>query len=333
MEKLEQVISAYGIKPVRISKISDRIHKVNDGKHDYALKKSILSQQNIKKWERVFHDAHQYQLSSVLSLFLTKTNAFYTLFEQEYYYLMPWINGQPSTIEQLYRSIGKIHKQTQQSQPFDHKQMLSQFNQYDQYCDETLKKLLTYVKQFESHIYMSPLELQVCTHFRDIELSLIKTKEQIKQLTSTQKDDGNWSYSLCHRNLKRPHLLVQNHQTYFINWEYATYDYSVTDLVMLFKNELTDYDAPVKLWMDLFSIYMEENQLQHHELSLLLIYLLDPTEYMKKVQQYVEQTSNQSMINQIKNLQITYRQLLFGLQLLDFINENYFSTYERDPES
>lgn len=315
-----------------ILKITDQVHKIDDGQHQYALKKSVLNQQTVQKWERVFHDAHQRQLSSVLSLFLTTNKSLYTIFEQDYYYLMPWINGEQSTIEQLYRSIGNIHKTTQQSKAIDHDQMVQQFSRYKQHCDEALKRLLSYVKQFESHIYMAPLELQVCTHYRDIELAFIKIREQITQLTSSQEEQKNWSYSLCHGSLKRSHSLEAG-QTYYINWERTKYDYPVTDLVMLFKNELISYDAPVETWVDSFKTYLEENQLQHHELSLLLIYLLDPTDYMKKVQQYIEETSNQSMINQIQALESTYRQLLFGLRLSDFINENYFSIIESDLEN
>lgn len=324
MVKIEKVISSYGIKPVKISKITDRVYKIDDGQHQFALKKSALTDQKVKAWERVFHDAYQQQLPSILSLYLTKNNTLYTVFEQEYYYLMPWINGEQSTIEQLYRSIGKIHKQTQRSQRVDHDQLVYQFNKYKQYCDESAKRLLSYVKQFESHTYMSPLELQVCTHYRDIELCFIKTHEQITQLTTSQKEAEKWNYSLCHGNLKLSHSLETN-QTYYINWEHTIYNYPVTDLVKLFKNELITYDAPIESWIDYFKIYMEENKLQNQELLLLLIYLLDPTDYMKSVQQYIEQTSNHSMINQIKKIQIEYRQLLFGLQLLDFIDESYLS--------
>lgn len=327
--KIEKVISSYGIEPISISKISERVHKVDDGKYQYALKKSILTDQTVKKWEQVFHNAHEQQLPLVLSIFLTKTNFIYTVFEQEFYYLMPWINGKQSTIQQLYRSIGNFHKQTKQRQSVDYNQIVNQFSLYNQYCDKAVKRLLSYVKQFESHIYMSPLELQVCTHYRDIERSFIKIREQISRLTSDQNEQVMWNYSLCHGNLKLSHSL-EAYQTYYINWEHAKYDHPVTDLVILFKNELTNYDAPIESWIDLFKIYMEENQLHNHELSLLLIYLLDPTEYMTRVQQYIEQTSNQSIIDQIKGLQIDYRKLLFGLQLLDFIDQNYLSIIEGD---
>lgn len=331
MEGIDQVIAAYHIKPVTVSKISDRVYKIDDGQQQYALKKSSLTGQRLRSWERAFADAHHRQLSSILSLFLTVNNSLYSTFDQDYYYLTPWINGEESTIEQLYRSIGKIHKKTQQHQIVDHDQVIHQFSQYKQYCDESLKRLLSYVKQFESHLYMSPLELQVCTHYRDIELVFRKMNGQITRFIDEQDEVLSWHYSLCHGNLKQTHS-IQGHQTYLINWEHASYQHPTTDLVKLFKNELIHYDAPAKAWIDSFKVYMEENKLQNHELSLLLIYLLDPTDYMEIIQQYHEQRSDQSLINQIKKLQIKYRQLLFGLQLLDFIDQQYLSIIASDLE-
>src|SRR5690625_393946 len=330
MKMIERIMSSYGISPVKITKVSDQVYKVVDGQRQYALKKSVLTPQTVKNWEQVFHHADQKHIPEILSIFLTKDHSLYTISEDESYYLMPWIDGKTSTIEQLYRSIGKVHKKTQQFQSVDYDKMVHHFNQYSQYCDGVQKRLLTDVKQFESRIYMSPLELQVCTQYRDVELAIKKAQEQIRQLTSRLEKREEWGYCLCHGNLRLSHGLVGVDHTYLINWEQANYNYPVTDLSILLKNELIHYDAPAKLWMNTFNIYMEENRLHNNELSLLLIHLLDPTTYIKCIQQYIEQTSSQSMINQMKQLQIEHRQLLFGLQFLGFINEHYFSKINSD---
>lgn len=332
MEMVENVMSLYGIKPVEFSKITDRVYKVMDGQHQYSLKKSILSPQTLKEWEQVFHQADQKHITEILSIVLTKDHSIYTIYENELYYLMPWIDGERSTIEQLYRSIGKVHKKTQQFQSVDYDKMVYHFNQYSQYCDDVQKRLLTDVKQFESHIYMSPLELQVCTHYRDIELAIKKAQEQIRKLTSSQEKREEWGYCLCHGNLRLSHSLVDVEHTYLINWEQAHYNYPMVDLSKLLKNELTTYDAPTKLWMNMFKVYMEENRLHNDELSLLLIHLLDPTIYIQNIEQYIDRTSNQSMMNQIKKIQIEHRKLLFGLQFLDFIDQQYFSQIDSEMD-
>lgn len=331
MEEIKKVIASYGISPVEIFKITDKVHKIDDGQQTYALKKSALTHQRIPTWERTFHRANQQQLSSILPLFITKNSVLYTIYDQEYYYLMPWINGQQASIEQLYRCIGKIHKQTKQLQAVDHKQVSDQFSQYKRHCDDAQEKLLSYVKLFESHTYMSPLELQVCTHYRDIEHVFIKIRNQMNRFINEREDALVWGYSLCHGNLKLSHS-IEADQTYLMNWEQAIYEHPITDLVALFKNEVVAYDAPVETFIHSFKVYMNENKLDHDELTLLLIHLLDPISYLTIVQQYIEQTSHLTMMSQIKQLQVSYRQLIFGLQLLDFIDESYLSVIKTDLE-
>src|SRR5690625_7330009 len=87
MKNIEKVMSSYGVKPVKILKISDRVHKIDDGQHQYSLKKSVLTHQSVKKWEQVFHHAQQHQLSEILSIFVTIKNSFYTISNDDLYYL------------------------------------------------------------------------------------------------------------------------------------------------------------------------------------------------------------------------------------------------------
>lgn len=329
MDIIEDIIATYGIRPVKISQITDRVYRIDDGYQQYALKKSKLTNQRMTSWERTFHDAYKQQLSSLVPLFLTINNSLHSIHAQNYYYLTPWITGEQATIEQLYRCIGKAHKQTKKSQTFDHDQMIHEFRKYEAYCAHVQESLLSYVKRFESHIYMSPLELQVCTHYRDVELVCKKIRDQISRLTNDEEKSLEWSYSLCHGNLKLSHSLEAD-QTYLINWEQMTYEHPMTDLVIIFKNELLHYDSPIETWIDSFEVYMEENKLSDNELTLLLIHLLDPTSYITIVQQYMNQTSDETMIHQMKKLQTTYRQLLFALQFLNFVDQHYFSNIEND---
>src|SRR5690625_4619638 len=127
MKMIERIMSSYGISPVKITKVSDQVYKVVDGQRQYALKKSVLTPQTVKNWEQVFHHADQKHIPEILSIFLTKDHSLYTISEDESYYLMPWIDGKTSTIEQLYRSIGKVHKKKQQFQSVDYDKMVHHF--------------------------------------------------------------------------------------------------------------------------------------------------------------------------------------------------------------
>lgn len=324
MENIKKVLFSYGIHPTTITKITGAVYQIDDGQQLYALKKSRLTGENLPTWESTLHQAYDQQLTFVLPVFLTRDSALYKEIDQQFFYLTPWIDGKKSTIKHFYRSIGKIHAQTKQPQSVDQEQMINQFRDYKKFCSHMQQKVLTYVKQFENHQYMSPLELQVCTHYRDIELVLRKMSEHIDQFIDEQTEPPQWNYSLCHGNLRLSHLLEAD-QMYMINWEKASQEFAVMDLVQFFKNEVTTYDTPVESMIDSFKVYMKENKLNHSELFLLIIHLLDPTNYIEIVEQYVRRTSKLTMINQTKKLQITYRQLLFALQLSRYIEKEFTS--------
>src|SRR5699024_9736254 len=235
-------LDAYGIYLGHMNKVTDSLYQIHDGQHIYALKRSSLTKNTIENWESVFHTAHVNNLSDIAPVYLTKANKMFYEVDGVYYYLMPWIEQSESSIEQLYQSIGRIHKKTKQTKSINPNDILPQFNTYKDYCKQHMRNLLNYVDRFEQVRYMSPFELQVCTHFRDMETiikqSIHRTEKFIIQLT----EDNIWNHSLCHGYLSQSHILNRT----IINWERAKYDHPIIDLVFLFKNDMSVYDASGK---------------------------------------------------------------------------------------
>lgn len=324
MKDIQVVLDSYGIYQAVITQITHKVYKIDDGQQQFALKKGDLTTQSLSNWEHVFHKANEGQMVTVLPVLLTRNHSLYQKDDLDYFYLTPWINEKKPTTEKFYEAIAHIHSQTKRSQSIDQEKMNQSFNDYKSICAQRKKELLDYVMQFERHRYMSPLELQVCTHYRDIEHTLTKSSEYVDRLIEEQKGQPEWNDSLCHGNLKLSHLLVAD-QNYIINWEKARYDYPVIDLVDFLKNEVVDYDAQEQSYIDSFQIYMNKNKLHHHEIFLLIIHLLDVTAYMDVVKKYVKQSTTQSMIHQIKQLQVIHRQLLFALKFSRHLETKFIS--------
>ncbi|HLS60547.1 MAG TPA: hypothetical protein VK044_05400 [Virgibacillus sp.] len=320
MDLIKKVIRSYGIASQEVIQVTESLYKVNTHQQNYALKKSRLTSETRSAWENVYHEAHAKQLTSVLPLYLTKTGSLYQEENNVIYYLSPWLTGEQATIEQAYRTIGQLHAKTKQEQTMPTEQVVEQFARYQEGCQHLQKDQLTYIKEIEMERYMSPFQLQYCTHFRDVELVFKKLLESIDRFNDEITDMSTWNYSLCHGNLQFSHFFHSG-QISIINWEKAHYANPILDLVLFFKNEAIHYDTTNAMLLDLFTTYLEENDLKPIERSLLLIYLLDPTEYVSIVKQHVESRSNATMIHQVKDLQIAYRKLLFGLAFFERLNE------------
>jgi len=320
MDLIKKVIGSYGIASQQIIQVTESVYKVVTNQQNYALKKSELTSKTRPAWENVYHEAQAKQLTGILPLYLTKTGSLYQEENDAIYYLSPWLTGEQATIEQSYRTIGQLHARTKQEETMPTEQIMERFSRYQKDCQHLQKGQLTYLKKFEMERYMSPFELQYATHFRDVELVFKELMESIDRFNDELTDMRTWNQSLCHGNLQLSHFFHQGH-TSIINWEKAHYANPIVDLVLFFKNEAIHYDTTNDVLLDLFTTYLEENDLKPIERYLLLIYLLDPTEYVSIVQHYVESRSNTPMIYQVKDLQIAYRKLLFGLDFFEHVNK------------
>lgn len=331
MEQVKEVLQAYAIHPLRIDKITNQLFRVDDGKRAYALKRSTLTEKTLVNWKMVYQYAHSHNLTAILPVYLTSEGNLYAKMGQSIYYLSPWVTtiqsrNDQQIVEQIYHTMGNIHGKTKQSHLLQKEQFKQQFLTYQTFCSDTKDRLLEYVKLFERSRYMSPFELLVCTQYRDLEQALNTADKRMEQFLKEDEEGEQitWNNSLCHGHLTRMHAL----NPHIINWEYAHQDNAVMDLVDFFQGEAEHFGPVTNLLIEFFPTYTKENELTLKEHYLLTMYLLNPADYISKVQAYSTNTSGQSMVEQIKHLQHDYRKIIFGLQWSDYVEkeqENNFS--------
>ncbi|MFB4166620.1 hypothetical protein [Virgibacillus sp. JSM 102003] len=324
-ETIHKISGEYGIYPYKIERISKRLFRISDGNHYYALKQSLLNENNLDLWEYVYHQAYSQNITSILPVYLTKQSRLYVQYDQSYYYLTPWLTSNKldhqQIINNLYNAIGEVHGKTKRTQLIEANTVVNTFNEYQKNCAELYRRQLYYVELFEKNRFMSPFELLVCTQFRMMDNVLSTLNSCIERFISEIQNDQEWNYSLCHGNLDLTHILLHN-DSYIINWERANYDNAIADLSILFKYLVRNYDQSSSQLTDSFSVYTSKNILKKSELYLLAIYLLNPFPYINQIQDYIDNPSNDTMINQVKRLQYSARQMLFGLKWFEFIEES-----------
>lgn len=322
MDEIKQVLAPYGIIAVDVQQISNRLYKVSDGKNTYALKKSHLLENNIDTWSTVFHQAYMSHLTSILPVYLTRTNDMFSKLNGNYYYMTPWIDEKRTEkgIGQILKSLGQIHNKTKYSTGYASEQVKKQFRSYREQCINYKRQLLFYIETFEDRRYMSPVELMICTQYRDMEQVFLGLDASIERFIEIQQEQHDWNYCLCHGNLSPSHILLAE-QVYFINWETTCYHNPVFDLSVFLKSHSETFDGPAKAMLNQFENYMHENKLDTGEIYLLAIYLLDPKEYMELIERYYENHSDISIVDQVKHIQHAFRSLQFGLEWLNYVQK------------
>ncbi|MBU8789556.1 hypothetical protein [Oceanobacillus caeni] len=324
-DNINNVLAAYNIHPLKINQVTSQLYYIKDYNKEYALKRSGLTEDMVKQWETIYRYSNTQNLDMVLPVYLTKEGNLYYRHEQSIFYLSPWINDtnrerDTNWVSSFYESLAKLHWKTKRIQKIDIETVSNPFFSFQNYCREMRKQLLTFIHQFEKKQYMSPFELLVCTHFRDIEYAFVEVDKRINRfINDHEEDELTWSSSLCHHRLDHSHIK----KSYFINWESARFDHPVMDLILFFQNEIGSFNPSTELYIDNFSSYTDINELTLPELQFLSIYLLSPTNYIQSINDYVSGVRSLSMIQHVTNIQHEYRKIIFGLQWSAFIEKEY----------
>lgn len=327
MENIRRVLESYHIFPTEIDRLTERLYRVKGNKQTYALKKGSFDTDNLSNWLHVYHVAQRHNLFPILPVYLTHSGNLYAESQGDIYYLTPWIESEnrKNSIDKVYAGLGLIHAKTTKSQPIsDEMRETSKesFLIYKQQMAKLRKQLLQTVEEFESRHFMSPVELLVCTQYRDIVKVFYLLDKRLDQYLDYLGEVTTWRVCLNHQKLQDPHLLQQENAI-FINWEHASYQHPIVDISILLKDRTTHYDHDAEQLVNKFSCYLDENKLEVHELTLLAIYLLDPTIYMNAIRDYSEGITDASMIEQVILLQRLHRQLLFAGSFSQFVESEY----------
>src|SRR5690625_1944901 len=229
MNLISSISTEYGIDPQNIAQITERLYRIDDSINQYALKKSSMNAEFLTTWNEVYKIANEKKILSITPIYLTRSSMFHVIFNNNIYYLSPWITGQKVNIEKAYRCLGQVHLATKQEQKIKRESIKKDFLNFKMNCDKNERKLLSYVEQFEQRRFMSPLELQVCTHYRDLDILFKIIRDKIDELINDDQENLEWYIYLCHGNIKLSHFL-QGTRTYIINWESAIYQNATIDL-------------------------------------------------------------------------------------------------------
>ncbi|WP_277678279.1 phosphotransferase [Gracilibacillus dipsosauri] len=331
MIDLQPVLDAYQIKPTKVEKVTDRVFKIHTNYRIYALKHTSLSDQQLGHWQAVHHFLDQRKVLGFLPVFFTVAGDPFVTNQQSIFYLMPWVESFPHerpTDEwtSFFHALGKLHASTLQLIELD--QQKQNQAEYQAYFHSEMKRnsdeLLQYIRLFEAKRFMSPVELQACMYYRDMEWVLEETEKwQQVYLDALEKSDKT-SIVLCHGNLDPTHYIMTNNQTYFLNWEHAQMASPVHDLISFLLFNFQYHDCQINKLKEGLRIYFQYIPFGDLEKSQLALQLLSMEKYMHCLKAH-NTPNKQTVIYESIRFEKEYRKLLFSIQL----SEDLFSTIQQ----
>lgn len=325
MENLRKVLEAYHIFPAEINRVTEQLYRVKGNKQLYSVKKSGLTEKTITKWLSTYRTAQALNLLPILPVYLNQKGQLFTEEGGDYYYVTPWIesDNRSFSYETFFQSLGYVHAKTKQPQRIsteNHEQIRENFLVYKQRMGDTRKNLLRQVERYEQKHYMEPVELLVCTQYRDLVQVFYLLDQRLESYLEQLTETNDWRVSLCHGNLTREHVL-QHDQTYVINWENAIFQHPIVDLSCFLRDSAAWYDTSTEVLIEKFKFYLEENKLGNHELNLLAIYLLDPSVYIQSIMNTEQRDTNR--MEHVIDVQREHRKLLFGIRFSQYVESEF----------
>lgn len=324
LKTIGDVLLHYGLENAHYEQVTDKLFRVNDGVRDYALKQSSCTDQTILQWKSLIQFAEKYHVACFLPVYLTMDEEAFVRKEGMNFYLSPWVSPIRQTpamhhVESFYRAIGNMHHKTKQTEDINMDNIIEIARFFQSFANQSAQTLLQEVEHFEQERFISPFGLLVCTHYRDINLAIRTCKEIAERLATLDQEDSHFPACINHGNLRLSHWI----EPYLINWEQAHIGSPVSDLASFFQHEIAN-GHPDSIYIDAFSVYLEENRLCEKELELLSIYLLNPQEYLSIIKMY--HTEKRTTVDYVKRLQQSYRKIMFGLSWYEFVEKQKFAT-------
>ncbi|WP_217586861.1 phosphotransferase [Lentibacillus saliphilus] len=334
--RIQSVLKSYHIQPSHITAITDRLFYVEDGRQQYAVKQSRMSPHTALMWRHVYDVAHTKGLKYVLPVFVTKEGMLFERRSNTIYYVTPWLEErsvhEQQRIRSIYDAFGYLHETTRQTADVDHTETLEAFVQYEQLLIQKHNRLLQLVTTFEQQHYMSPFQLQVCTHFVHIDIIMNVVLERINTLAEALKTDPAQTVCLCHGQFEPDHVIYR-HQPYIINWEVAHYGHPMQDLADFLHRRGTMHRTDDHLWIEELEAYFKSYTSTHAERVLLSIYLLDPLPYITMVEDEVASPKHVSMLERVQQIEQIFRRLRFGMSLVEQMDQmTIFNELESDDD-
>ncbi|WP_053219004.1 phosphotransferase [Virgibacillus senegalensis] len=338
-DRIKIVLQEYQIGPAEIVPITSRLYKIHTYHYTFALKRSRLlpEPEALANWENVYRQANIHRLDSIVPVYLTEKGQINVRYENEIYYLTPWQEklerDEPvHVLEGFFRELANIHAVTMEE--YELNQELAQdtvANELRQ-LESRQADLLEQVERFEARRYMSPFELQVCTHYRDVEFAFSKTVSWLEAYKEDLQRERISRTCLCHGNLRLSHLLTKQEQAKFINWENAYTGSPVQDLSVYFHHEWQYHDNVFQQILQSFPQYEKQNRLLQSEKSLLAVLTINPSTYLETVQNY-QRYPDRPLPFQIRDLERAYRRLYHGLkfqEVLETQRQKYLEELEEE---
>jgi spore coat protein YsxE len=308
-QKYASVLELYDIKP-NFMKEFGNVTKVYTDNGTYALKKVVVKEKRQQNILRNMQMLTESEFRGMLPLYYTNDGRFLVYDEEEYYYLMPWLDVMDRKDEQdehyhhLFRTLAKLHGNTTKKKEITEAVVTKHYETLKKKWKEEKEMLDQFIEKCERKWYMSPFELYYCSYYYQTTRAHEFAVSQLEEWEKEMKEKETTRSVLTHGNLSIQHFLVDaDNNGFFISLEKASEASPIQDLVTFYSRSLHTYPIARTDRFEWLVEYEKYYPLSKEEKKLFMSYLAYPHAMVRFVTQYEKQIREDDELVSVDKLQ------------------------------
>lgn len=183
----------------------ERVQKWKTPNGTYALKRM----ESLAHWQAI-EQAYRLCIPLAIPIYETKKR------DGQWYYMMPWLKEKTDPTSSFFHDLARWHKHSLKEIQTTEAEIESYHKERKSSLEKAKQTLTQYIEQCEKQWYMSPFQLQCCTHFLDImraisfsEHTLNEWRERMREkrrcvfaiFTVDHRFNTMWNEKMAHRIL------------------------------------------------------------------------------------------------------------------------------------
>lgn len=283
-----------------------KIHKVYTNNGVFALKK-LTPSQGID-FIRYVQDLYQKGYNRIVPIYPTQDGRYGVLFENELYYLMPWLaNKEMKENSRLFRELARLHSISAKEVNVKKEERTAHYEKTKEEMEREEEFLEGCLEACEEKIYMSPFELSFCTYYHEIRQALNYSKKKLTDWYEMTKDKDKARMVITHGKLTDEHFLYDDKgYGYFINFEKSSPGAPFHDILPYIVKYLRGTLKQPEDLVEWLYTYFKYFPLKEEEMYLFLSYLAHPGHIVKSAERLYHEGRNKNERKAVQKLQKDY---------------------------
>ncbi|CUA78706.1 aminoglycoside phosphotransferase [Anoxybacillus suryakundensis] len=257
----------------------ERIQKWEIANRTYALKRI----DSLAHWQAI-EQAHRLRIPLAIPIYETKKR------DGQWYYMMPWLKEKTDPTSSFFHDLARWHKHSLKEMQTMETEIESYYKERKSSLEKTKQTLNQYIEQCEKQWYMSPFQLQCCTHFLDVMRAISFSEHTLNEWRERMREKKTVRICYIHGRPSFRHYVERDDDTsYFISFERARWAPPFHDLLFFFRQYLHTYPIVCDEAVQWLSQYEQTLALEEDERLLFFHLLVDPHRFVRLIHRYEQQ--------------------------------------------